>query len=236
MPQLLPSRPSLEHIRKQAKQLLKALHNGETQSFERAYKIHRRFRKLTPGPDSGSVFKLNDAQYVVARENGFDSWSRMRSFVLEVNARRVGTEGREARVKWLMECAGRGQKDPVLILIKDDPSLLTATGEHDFTAVHCAVESGSMELVEALLDAGAGIDFHAAGSHSPLSWAVTVGKLKMAQLLVDRGAPVDLWCAAGLGLLDCVKGFGGRVGAGSLHDRSVTARREGPRVAQTAEW
>src|ERR1700733_3236607 len=69
----LPAQPSLENLRKQAKDLLEAYRSGdpaavaEVQRFERA-------------PDSGK-FALNDAQRILARAYGFPSWPKLKAFV-----------------------------------------------------------------------------------------------------------------------------------------------------------
>ena len=63
----LPERPSLEQLRKQAKELLQQLHRGDQSASERLL-------KYKPGVSNAI---LADAQYVVAREHGFDSWPRL---------------------------------------------------------------------------------------------------------------------------------------------------------------
>lgn len=63
----LPQRPSLVQLRKQAKELLRALRSGDAVAVERL----RRFL-----PDVSDPI-LADAQFVLAREHGFESWPRM---------------------------------------------------------------------------------------------------------------------------------------------------------------
>ena len=66
----LPSRPSLEQYKKQAKDLLH-------QSKASAPEALQRFRKyLPPQKLSRGKFSLTDAQLVIAREHGFESWPR----------------------------------------------------------------------------------------------------------------------------------------------------------------
>ena len=57
---------SLEHLRKQAKKLLKAYRAGDTAEVERV-RAHC----------DGGEFTLNDAQFVLAREYGFASWPKL---------------------------------------------------------------------------------------------------------------------------------------------------------------
>lgn len=63
----LPNRPSLEQLRKQAKDLLRELRNGEQPAIER-------LRQHKPGASDPI---LADAQFVLAREHGFESWPRL---------------------------------------------------------------------------------------------------------------------------------------------------------------
>lgn len=63
----LPNRPSLEQLRKQAKDLLRQLRNGDLSASERLHK-HK------PNVDDPI---LADAQFVLAREHGYESWPRL---------------------------------------------------------------------------------------------------------------------------------------------------------------
>jgi hypothetical protein len=65
----LPARPSLEQLRKQAKELLKECQAGEPSAVERFAKISSR----TPC--------LADAQYIIAREYGFEDWTKLKEQV-----------------------------------------------------------------------------------------------------------------------------------------------------------
>ena len=67
----LPSHPSLEMQQKRAKNLLRAATSGDADAL-------RRLRALHPKSPEPSALKLADAQLVVARGYGFDSWARMR--------------------------------------------------------------------------------------------------------------------------------------------------------------
>jgi ankyrin repeat protein len=71
----LPAAPTLEQLRKQAKDLLRAHRAGE--QVARA-----RIDAYRPGPQH--PVKLSDAQLVIAREYGFPSWPRLRSYVARV--------------------------------------------------------------------------------------------------------------------------------------------------------
>src|SRR5262245_39672611 len=64
----LPARPSVEQLRKRAKELLRDLRAGHAAAVERI-----RGANLRPADD----VSLADAQFVLAREHGFDSWAKL---------------------------------------------------------------------------------------------------------------------------------------------------------------
>jgi ankyrin repeat protein len=63
-----PARPSLEQYRKQAKELSRACALGDAESLERLRQFH-------PHPPT-RIVTLADAQLVIAREHGIDSWPK----------------------------------------------------------------------------------------------------------------------------------------------------------------
>ncbi|MCY4530671.1 MAG: DUF151 domain-containing protein [Chloroflexi bacterium] len=82
-PHSLPARPSLEQLKNQAKDLLKAYRAGQPTAVARLREsMPRRFGAVNDQPDPPSV-SLRDAQHVVAAEYGFASWSQMHSHILE---------------------------------------------------------------------------------------------------------------------------------------------------------
>jgi len=133
----LPAQPNLEQLRKQAKDLLEQFRAGhpaavaEVRQFERA-----------PGAAS---FALADAQRVLARTYGYESWPRLKAFV----------EG--ASVARLAEAVNAGDVDRVRALIHARPELvgkeMAADDEH--RALHYAVLRRDGAIVRLLMEAGA---------------------------------------------------------------------------------
>lgn len=79
----LPARPSLEQLKNQAKDLLKAYRAGQPSAVVRFQEsMPRPFGASDDQPDPPS-FSLRDAQRVVAQEYGFASWSQMNKHILE---------------------------------------------------------------------------------------------------------------------------------------------------------
>src|ERR1700722_13343969 len=105
----LPSNPSLDHLKYQARDLLNALTQGNTEAVARAREFHSRFARLSADEIRGSKFSLADAQLVIAREYGFQSWPKLKHHV-EVSdqaaASTIGTDFKpptgpvELKMKW----------------------------------------------------------------------------------------------------------------------------------------
>jgi uncharacterized protein len=79
-------------------------------------------------------------------------------------------------------------------------------GPHEETPLHWAASSDAVEVLDALLDAGADIEAPGAvlGGGSPLADARGFGQWRAAHRLVERGAQTTLNDAATLGLIDRV--------------------------------
>lgn len=77
-------------------------------------------------------------------------------------------------------------------------------GPHEETPLHWAASSDDVEVLDALLDAGADIEASGAviGGGSPLRDATAFGQWKAAHRLVERGAQTTSFDAAALGLMD----------------------------------
>ncbi len=79
MTRRIPSRPSLEKDRKAARALKKAHAAGVAEALARIRDHHPRFRGRSDTEASALPFRLADAQLVVAREYGVESWPRWKA-------------------------------------------------------------------------------------------------------------------------------------------------------------
>jgi hypothetical protein len=77
----LPSNPSLEHLKYQARDLLNALNQANAQAVARVREFHPKFTHTTEAEIRGMKLSLADAQLVIAREYGFDSWPKLKHHV-----------------------------------------------------------------------------------------------------------------------------------------------------------
>lgn len=85
------------------------------------------------------------------------------------------------------------------------------TGPHQETPLHWAASNDDVDLLDALLDAGADIDAPGAviGGGTPLADARGFGQWRAAERLVARGAHVTCNDAATLGMMDRLETFFG---------------------------
>lgn len=78
----LPERPNLEQLRKQAKSLLHAARAADASALER-FRLLPAFARKSVAELGAAGLALHDAQSVIAREHGFDSWNLLREHVEE---------------------------------------------------------------------------------------------------------------------------------------------------------
>lgn len=83
------------------------------------------------------------------------------------------------------------------------------TGAHAETPLHWAASCDDIEVLDALLDAGADIEAPGAviAGGTPLDDAVAFAQWNAAHRLVERGAQMALWHAAALGEMEALKTY-----------------------------
>jgi ankyrin repeat protein len=133
----LPKQPSLEQLRKQAKDLLAQYRAGDSNAVAEVQQFERR-----PDP---ATFALNDAQRVLARAYGYESWTKLKAFV----------DG--ANVAKLAGAVRAGDAAQVRILLHSRPELVNMDmAENDeHRALHYAVLGRDAAMVKLLMEAGA---------------------------------------------------------------------------------
>jgi Ankyrin repeats (3 copies) len=77
----LPSNPNLEHLKYQAKDLLKERTAHTPGVAQRIREFHPRFRRATDAEIFDAQLSLSDAQLTIAREYGFPSWARLKRHI-----------------------------------------------------------------------------------------------------------------------------------------------------------
>jgi ankyrin repeat protein len=134
----LPSRPSLDHLKHQAKDLLEARHAGTPEATQRIKGSHPEFAKATEEEIRAAKFALSDAQLVIAREYGFESWPKLKVHV-EALAR-----GDDPAIAAFLQAASGGNQMEANRLLAEMPSLAQAN-------IYTAAMLGEADVVESLL-------------------------------------------------------------------------------------
>ena len=144
----LPARPSLEQLRKQAKELLKGYRADDPAAVVR-------FQSHHPHATPEKGIALADAQLVLAREYGFPSWAKLKHHVESLQRPADFDEPLWGRDTWpFLAAVYRGDDAGVHQMLARDPSLASAEYAY-LQPLHYAVRGGRIGMVRLLLDAGA---------------------------------------------------------------------------------
>jgi ankyrin repeat protein len=135
-PRRLPQQPSLEQLKKQAKELLEQFRAGELAAVAEV----RQFERNHP-----SHFALNDAQRVLARAYGFESWPKLKAFV----------DG--ATIARFTDAVKAGDRALVRSMLASRPELVSMdrAGNDEHRGLHYAVLRRDAPMVKLLMEAGA---------------------------------------------------------------------------------
>ncbi len=82
----LPSRPNLEHLRRQAKSLLAALAQGDPEAAATFREHLPAAQRMSDADIRSAGFRLADAQAAIARKSGFAAWPRLARHVEQLRA------------------------------------------------------------------------------------------------------------------------------------------------------
>jgi hypothetical protein len=199
MKRQLPSRPNLDQLKHQARDLLNAHRAGDEEALRRIRESHPRLARLAESDVRSARFTLSGAQLVIAREYGFVSWPQLKEYVEKSMSQ--ATDPVEE-----LKQAFRSDKAAVVRQILDRHPELKAKinepiGPFDSPAI---VNARSPEMLDVLLAAGA--DLNAKSSW----WAGGFGLLDgasrdLAAYARKCGAFVDIHAASRLGMLDRVR-------------------------------
>jgi len=156
MKQSLPSHPSIEHLKKQAKRLLKSARESEPAALRRLSEKHPRYAAGIKEPQK---IALQEVQLVVAREHGHTSWPQLMASlkglhpVDPVDSSKIllYTNGGSA-IELLNLARVPGEKQEWIEALHDGPVPLTATREElyrirarHFTNLGWTSAEGAME-------------------------------------------------------------------------------------------
>lgn len=142
MQKSLPTRalrehPDLAQLKRQAKELLKAFTAGDAEAVA---EINAHYRDA-----DAATFALHDAQLVLARAYGFESWPRLKAYVDGVTVTR------------LIDAVRAGDIARVRAMLKARPELVNMdmAENNEHRALHYAVLARSSEMARLLMQHGA---------------------------------------------------------------------------------
>jgi ankyrin repeat protein len=124
----------LDQLKRQAKELLEAFRAGEAAA---AAEVNAHYRDA-----DAATFALHDAQLVLARAYGFESWPKLKAYVDGVNAARM------------VEAVRAGDLETVRALLRARPELVNM-GRDERLPIHYAVVNRSPEMTRLLMRHGA---------------------------------------------------------------------------------
>ena len=147
----LPARPSLEQLKKQAKELIRAYRAGDEAALPRM----RAHKASISEPRGTRPATLTDAQFVLAREHGFESWPRLKWFIVLTQRPADFHEPTWGSSTWeFFTAVYDGDRNRVRGMLDHEPWLARAEYAY-LQCLHYAVKGGRIEMVRLLLEAGA---------------------------------------------------------------------------------
>jgi ankyrin repeat protein len=191
----------LGQLRIQAKELLKAIRDGQADAFARVLPYFRPQDEMS----------LVRAQLVIARERGFASWADLR--------RAAGETDRADPVRLAFEAVEARDENRLTRLLRTSPDLAGAWRRTEWGwegLLHVAARQGFLEIARLLVDSGADVYPLRQGDYPPVFAAHYGGHVEVVEYLLaestarDHGQPptygcgIDIVLAARLGMLDRV--------------------------------
>jgi ankyrin repeat protein len=212
----LPKRPSLAQLKLQAKELQTLHRQKRLPAAARIIANHPRFRDRSTASVLDVPLKVADAQLVIAREYGFESWARLKHHV--ETARRVGAFTPHPQFDDAVAAIDAGDVVTLEALLTSHPELVRARTNleppyHYFTGAtllhHVAwnpsrtapVPANVADIARLLLDRGADVNAMTLGRNGgPTMGLLVTSKMAsdanvsgaLMDLLIERGAAIDL--------------------------------------------
>jgi ankyrin repeat protein len=159
---------NLEHLRKQAKALLRAANDGDAAAKARL---------------SMSAPQLSDAQHVIAKENGFASWPKLKVY-FDAKARQAAEPGDTSRA--LPKAANEGDLARVRQILEQGQHT-----QHDLDLALARACMRHVDLAPLLVEHGADPNGEYGGNYGPIILAACEAHAPDGlKLLIGQGADV----------------------------------------------
>lgn len=180
----LPSHPSLEKQKNLAKALMVAYCRGEEDARQRVEALH-------PAAPPATEFKLADAQLVIARGYGFDSWPKLK--------RKIEALTQTPLEQWVAAVKA-GDVARARELLEADREIAAAVNAplFEFKTTAAMASARNLEMLDLLLAYGADINAKSDWEYGGFGILEQVTPAE-AEALLGRGAKLDVWAASHLG-------------------------------------
>lgn len=132
----LPASPDLDHLKKQAKDLLRDARAGDSSALLRFVQTLPAARGILPADLVNRDLKLHDAQSVLAREYGFPSWTELSGYVGWKQSDRF--ERLKQWADWVYREQAR-ERRMAIRLLREEPELFAASTLEKEPWIACAV-------------------------------------------------------------------------------------------------
>jgi len=221
----LPDSANLDHLKHQARDLLRDFRAAQMSAFQRIREFHPKCSTVSDAAMPALTFSLSDAQLSIAREYGYASWPRLKAVIAEKHheALHLSHNDRlpEGPFKQALDFMDAGDaprlkahlaRHPGLIHEEASfeggnyfatPTLLEFIPENPNRQGH--VPGNAVEIAALLLDAGAKDNreamnetYYGADPSAGMHSALAHGEFAAARTMIACGAPMDLPTAAAL--------------------------------------
>jgi ankyrin repeat protein len=182
----LPVHANLEHLKNEAKQLLKTMRS-------QGRDVRREARREV---------RLSEAQLSVARRYGFPSWRKLKSYVDALHD--FGQQ--------LINAVHAGDLETIRRILDSHPELVNAGTDlprHDrpsdtvaMRLIHLAIAEAKVDVLRLLIERGADLNARNADDRLPLHDCFELDHDDYAKILLDAGAVPDVCAAAVYGMHD----------------------------------
>jgi ankyrin repeat protein len=200
----LGARPSLEQYKKQAKELVKFVkafqsHKSSDSEVVRRIKTHHpRFAGLRDEEITGTKFALADAQLVIAREHGFESWPKFAKHIEELAAARFAAAVSDPVAAFIEAACVPREASHTSGTLERAAAILAAHPEVAGNSIHTAAILGDAEAVRRFLALD---ERNATAKGGPYGWDALTHLCFSRHLRLDPGRS-DGFVQAATALLD----------------------------------
>lgn len=149
----LPSNVNLRQLRNQAKDLCRACQKGEPDAIRRIKEAHPAFSGQTMAEITARGIALTEAQFVIAREFGFDSWPKLKKQVETLSVAATS----------MHELVTGNNVQAMQAAVAEDPESVNQLNESGLPPLYTAALYRNRQAIDFLLEHGAVVDIFACG-------------------------------------------------------------------------